>query len=59
MKTGTRGADGKLKNGPYKEFFKGGSVSCEGRHKDGERTGEWKFSKIGTATYLLRRPFYS
>ena len=31
--------DGKLKNGVQKEYFKNGSVSCEGQFEDGERTG--------------------
>ena len=35
--------NGKLKNGVHKEYFKDGSVSCEGDFKDGERTGEWKY----------------
>ena len=35
--------DGKLKQGPHQEYFKNGTVSCEGNFKDGERTGEWKY----------------
>ena len=35
--------NGELKNGIYKQYFKDGSVSCEGEFKDGERTGEWKY----------------
>jgi antitoxin component YwqK of YwqJK toxin-antitoxin module len=32
-----------LKNGVHKDFFKDGSVSCEGNFEDRERTGEWKY----------------
>jgi antitoxin component YwqK of YwqJK toxin-antitoxin module len=35
--------NGELKNGVHKEYFKDGSVSCEGEFKDGERTGQWKY----------------
>jgi antitoxin component YwqK of YwqJK toxin-antitoxin module len=35
--------NGELKNGIQKEYFKNGSVSCEGAFINGERTGEWKY----------------
>jgi len=36
-------ASGQLKNGLFKEHFKDGSLSCVGKYKDGEKTGEWKY----------------
>ena len=35
-------SDGKLKNGVYKEYFKDGTLSCEGKYRRGERVGEWR-----------------
>ena len=35
--------DGELKNGVHQEYFKDGSVSCEGEFKDDEWTGKWKY----------------
>jgi antitoxin component YwqK of YwqJK toxin-antitoxin module len=39
-------SDGRLRNGPYEERFKDGSLACTGEYLDGEKTGEW--------TYYLR-----
>ncbi len=36
-------ADGKLKNGVFKEFFKDGTLACVGKYRSGEKVGEWKF----------------
>ena len=33
----------KLKDGVCKEYFKNGSLSCEGVYAKGEKTGEWKY----------------
>ena len=35
--------DGNLKNGLFKEYFRDGSIACEGQHRNGNKTGEWKF----------------
>jgi hypothetical protein len=42
-KPGKRGADGKLKNGVFKEHFKDGSLACAGQYLDGEKAGVWKY----------------
>jgi antitoxin component YwqK of YwqJK toxin-antitoxin module len=36
-------SSGRLKQGPYTEYFKGGSVSCVGEFAEGLKTGEWKY----------------
>jgi antitoxin component YwqK of YwqJK toxin-antitoxin module len=36
-------ADGKLKNGVFKEFFKDGTLACVGKYRNGEKAGEWKY----------------
>ena len=35
-------ADGQLKNGIFKEFFKDGALSCVGKYRNGEKIGEWR-----------------
>jgi len=35
--------DGKFKQGVHQEYFKNGSLSCEGIFKDGEKNGQWKY----------------
>jgi antitoxin component YwqK of YwqJK toxin-antitoxin module len=37
------GADGQLKNGVFKEYFKDGTLSCVGEYSNGEKIGEWKY----------------
>jgi len=36
-------ADGKLKNGVFKEYFKDGTLACVGKNRNGEKIGEWKY----------------
>ena len=36
-------ADGRLKNGTFKECCKDGVLSCVGKYCTGEKTGEWKY----------------
>jgi antitoxin component YwqK of YwqJK toxin-antitoxin module len=36
-------ADGRLKNGTFKEYFKDGVLSRVGEYRAGEKTGEWKY----------------
>ncbi len=36
-------ADGELKNGVFKEYFKDGTLSCVGKYRNGEKVGEWKY----------------
>ncbi|MBI3414341.1 MAG: hypothetical protein HY043_03315 [Verrucomicrobia bacterium] len=44
MKTVTskHNTDGKLKNGLFKEHYKGGSLACVGKYRSGEKIGVWK-----------------
>jgi antitoxin component YwqK of YwqJK toxin-antitoxin module len=35
--------DGKPKHGPFKLYFKNGSVSCEGEFNNGKKSGKWKY----------------
>jgi antitoxin component YwqK of YwqJK toxin-antitoxin module len=35
-------ADGKLKDGEFKEYFKDGTLACVGKCCNGEKIGEWK-----------------
>jgi hypothetical protein len=37
------GADGSPKDGEFREYFKGGSLSCEGHSRNGDKVGEWKY----------------
>lgn len=36
-------ADGRLKNGVFKEFFKDGTLSSVGEYSEGEKVGEWRY----------------
>ena len=36
-------ANGKLKNGVFKEYFKDGMLACVGKYRNGEKIGEWKY----------------
>ena len=36
-------ADGQLKDGLFKEYFKKGAVASEGLFKNDEKSGEWKY----------------
>jgi antitoxin component YwqK of YwqJK toxin-antitoxin module len=36
-------ADGNPRNGPFIEYFKDGTVACEGQFSEGQKTGEWKY----------------
>ncbi len=48
-------ADGKLRNGPFRQLFKDGSVCCEGRHAQGEKTGEWRYYLLNGALKAVGR----
>lgn len=30
-------------DGPYEEHFADGSLACRGQHRDGQKTGEWRY----------------
>ena len=40
---GKHDAEGQLKSGVFKEYFKDGTLSCIGKYRSGERAGEWKY----------------
>lgn len=40
--------NGQLRDGPYQQLFKGGTVACEGRFDHGRKTGEWNYYYMGS-----------
>ena len=40
---GKHDAEGQLKSGVCKGYFKDGTLSCIGEYRSGERAGEWKY----------------
>ena len=40
---------GKLENGLFKEHFKNGRLSCVGKYRNGEKSGEWKIYDLNGA----------